>query len=182
MLYSDAFLLLLGWLFCMHPAATSQSSPDSYLTRDGRLTGRLELNDLQGGTVGFTGTRWIVEPAGEWTTAHVVGRDAKVTNRGRLTAKQLETLAATLKQYDVLQLPKRTGTPTVNPHLINISYGGRRAELTLSAGQSIPTRHQNKKPDATARVGGTLREVRTLIPELQKDQRNERRSINSQGK
>src|SRR5947207_3248040 len=106
----------LGLLFFVALSAHA----DDYLTKDGKLTEKLKIVQLQGGFAGFTGTETTIEPDGTWTTASVFQRKTTPKSNGKLTAKQRETLAGILKKYDLAKLPEAAGkSPGANPKKLN---------------------------------------------------------------
>src|SRR5262249_61088339 len=72
------------------------SSPADYLTADGRLKERLEVRDTQSGFAGVSGTYWVIEPDGSWSTGQVrswvKGGKAAPSATGKLTPAQLPDL------------------------------------------------------------------------------------------
>jgi hypothetical protein len=117
---------------------------DDYI-KDGKLTHTLKITQLQGGFAGFTGFEYTIEPDGAWTSASVFKMKATPKNNGKLTAKELETLAAILAKNELDKLPAKAGKqPGANPHQITIEFGKTKAQLV---GQTPP------KVDATNPTG-----------------------------
>ncbi len=132
---------------------------EDYL-KDGKLTERLVVKDVQGGFAGFTGTQWTVQPDGKWEEARVFNRKVEVKRSGTLGKKELAALADELKKYDPATL-KDTGKVSANPHVVTVGYGKHSAKLNLRAGAPLP------KPDAKTaegRFAGVVAAVRSAIP------------------
>src|SRR5688500_5319277 len=60
-----------GLLLAAGGPAAGQDKLDKYLTKDGKLTRTLVVQDLQSGFAGVTGREYRVEPSGEWTVGQV---------------------------------------------------------------------------------------------------------------
>ena len=70
---------------------------DKFLTKDGKLSATLTLKDGQGGFVGITVLIWTVRPDGSWDRKRFINRTIrKADQQGKLTAKQLQSLADVL--------------------------------------------------------------------------------------
>src|SRR5918992_1297616 len=105
----------------------------NYLTKDGKLTHMLKLEDTQGGIAGFTGTARIIEPSGEWRTERIPPDE--LLSKGKLTTNQLVALAHQLDALDLLNLPNELGeTPQANPHILDISFGDKGSSLSVRPG------------------------------------------------
>jgi hypothetical protein len=143
-------------------AAGSQAQEKAPLVKDGKLTGKLVVTDLQGGFAGFTGHRWTIEPSGKYTVASVFNKRETVLKKGELSDKQYATLAKELAKYKLEALPgKAGGKPMVNPHKVLIEVGKKKSELTLRAGAPLP------KPDPKTvggRFGGAVSAVSKILP------------------
>jgi hypothetical protein len=133
------FVLFLGGgvvlLWVLRSAA--DSSPNDYLTKDGKLKETLQVRDVQGGFAGFTGTLWQVETDGSWAVYRVVQQKQTLREKGQLTREQLKTLGRKLADFDLLNLAN-SGKSTVNPHLVKIAFGKHEVVLTLGAGKPLP--------------------------------------------
>jgi hypothetical protein len=107
-------------------------SPADYLSADGRLKERLEVRETQSGFAGVTGTYWVIEPDGSWSTGQVMswvkGGKGAPSATGKLTAAQLAELAKALARHDLARLP-HDGRPGGNPHVVTIRFGERSVSL-----------------------------------------------------
>jgi hypothetical protein len=143
-------------------AAGSQAQEKAPLVKDGKLTRKVVLTDLQGGFAGFTGHRWTIEPSGKYIVASVRNERDTVLKKGELSDKQYATLAKELARYKLEALPaKAGGRPMANPHRVLIEVGKRKCELTLRAGAPLP------KPDpktVDGRFGGAVSAVSKVLP------------------
>src|SRR5689334_19536350 len=98
-------------------------SADDYI-KDGKLTQQLKITQLQGGFAGFTGFEYVIEADGTWTMGSVFQRKTTPKGNGKLTAKELEQVAAIMKKYDLEKLPENAGKKVgANPHTITIEFG-----------------------------------------------------------
>jgi hypothetical protein len=133
--------------------------PADYL-KEHKLKERLEVRELQGGVVGFTGTFTVIEPDGAWSTGPVLQDKAgEPKAKGKLTAEQLALLAKDLSRYDLLTLPKQ-GEPVVNPRVVKITYGKTISEL-----QPSPGKDAEADKAIRARYTGIVAAVKTLCVE-----------------
>jgi hypothetical protein len=104
-------------------------APADYLTADGRLKERLEVSQVQGGVVGFTGSYWVIEPDGTWSTGRIDPRaEAAPTAKGKLTPAQLAALAKALARHNLASL-ESLGRPIVNGRILTIRFGKRSVPL-----------------------------------------------------
>jgi hypothetical protein len=102
------------------------------------LIAPLEIVELQGGVVGFTGNYCTIEQDGEWSAGPVLpGNEAKgaPTAAGRLTSDQLAQLASQLHQYDLSTLSSH-GAPAVNPKIVKIRMGQNTKVLNPNPGDT----------------------------------------------
>jgi hypothetical protein len=133
---------------------------DDYL-KDGKLTHPLKVVQLQGGFAGFTGTEYTIEPDGTWTTASVFNKKITPKDKGKLTAKELETLAGLLAKNELAKLPAKSGKqPGANPHTITIEFGKTKAALV---GQMQPKADPNDAGSVESRFAGIVQGVRGLL-------------------
>jgi hypothetical protein len=122
----------------------------NYLTKDGKLTHMLKLEDTQGGFLGFTGMARIIEPSGEWRTERIPPDEPPIPG-GQLTANQLVALAHQLDALDLLNLPNELReTPQANPHILDISFGDKGSSLTLRPGDLRELVPPPEDPEAAA--------------------------------
>lgn len=106
------------------------ASADDYLTKEGKLAKQLKAVELQGGFAGNTGVRYTVETDGSWTSERLFNQKSTPKDKGKLTKKELAELAATLKKFDLLKLPEKTGQVNgANPHSIDLEFGTHKASL-----------------------------------------------------
>lgn len=127
----SAASLLLG----LSLIARAEDMAAVYL-KDGKLTGRLEVCQFQGGIVGFTGVYHVIDPDGAWSAGTVMnGKKEEPKAKGKLHTEQLAELANELAKYDLANLPNH-GEPHVNPKVIRIQFGNNVSELQLAYGKS----------------------------------------------
>lgn len=116
-------------------AAASIATADDYI-KDGKLTQTLKITQLQGGFAGFTGFEYTIEPDGTSATASVFRQKTTPKDKGKLSAKELEAVAAILAKNELDKLPPKSGKqPGANPHTITIEFGKTKAVLV---GQTPP--------------------------------------------
>ena len=113
---------------------------DKFLTKEGKLTAALTLKDAQGGFVGITGLVWTVRPDGSWDRKRFINRTMrKPDQRGKLTAKQLQSLTDVLAHAQIDKLPPKMGKfRGANPHVVTLSWRKRQCEWTLPTGSPVP--------------------------------------------
>lgn len=159
------FKYVRSWEKDKAPAETRSFSvrvkADGYL-KDGKLKERLEILELQGGVVGFTGNYYAVEPDGSWSTGSVIPagekkREPKAT--GKLTDNQLDQLAKELLKQDLDNLPSH-GKPVVNPKVIKIRFGEKVSVLQPNRGDSLVEDELIR-----ARFGGITQVIKMLCAE-----------------
>jgi hypothetical protein len=118
----------------------------TYLTKDGQLTRRLRVVQLQGGFAGFTGVQYTIAPDGSWTSESVFNQKRTPKDKGKLSEKDLVKLGKLLARYDLDKLPAKSGKqPGANPHTITLTFGKKKAILV---GQS-PPKLDPKNPTGT---------------------------------
>jgi hypothetical protein len=140
---------------------------DDYLTKDGKLTQKLKITQLQGGFAGFTGFEYTIEPDGTWSSASLFKQKSTPKNNGKLTAKELESLAALLKKNDVEKLPAQSGKrPGANPHTITIEFGKAKASLV---GQMAPKFDADNPATVDSRFADIYQGVNNLLKNAKKD-------------
>jgi hypothetical protein len=142
--------------------AALTSRADDYLTKDGKLTEKLKIVQLQGGFAGFTGMEYTIEPDGTWTAASVFKQKATPKSNGKLTAKELESLAAVLKKYDLAKMPESSGkAPGANPKKLNVVFGKQTANWI---GQQEPKLDaDNPAGSVESRFAGISQEIAALL-------------------
>lgn len=113
---------------------------DRFLGKDGNLTAILSLKDGQGGIAGITGLLWTVRPDGSWERKPFTNKSiGKPDQKGKLTPKQLQTLADILAHAQIHKLPAKIGNfRGPNPHLVTLSWGKQQCVWTLPAGSPVP--------------------------------------------
>lgn len=117
-----------------------------YLTKEGRLADQLKVVQLQGGFAGFTGMQYTIGPDGSWTSESVFNEKKTPRGKGKLSAKDVAKLAATLEKYDLAGLPEKSGKePGANPHILTLEFGKQKAALV---GQ-LPPKLDAKNPAGT---------------------------------
>ena len=102
---------------------------DKFLTKDG-----------QGGFVGTTGLIWTICPDGSWDRKRFINRTVrKPDQQGKLTAKQLQSLADVLAHAQMDKLPPKIGKfRGANPHVVTLSWGKHQCAWTLPPGLPVP--------------------------------------------
>jgi hypothetical protein len=103
------------------------------------LIAPLEVVELQGGVVGFTGDYCTIEQDGQWSAGPVLpGKEEKgaPTAKGKLTSEQLAQLARQLHQYSLSTLSSH-GAPAVNPRIVKIRLGQETKVLNPNPGDTI---------------------------------------------
>lgn len=119
-------------------AARASDRPGEYLTVDGQLKDRVEVRELQGGIVGFTGTYYAIEADGSWSSGRISLRSERETpkDKGKLTKEQLAGLAEELARFKMASLPNH-GETEVNPRVLEIRFGKRTSVLQPNPGVSL---------------------------------------------
>lgn len=135
-----------------------------YLTEDGKLTAPLEVRDEKKGFGIFFGLVWRVQPDGSWTAIRIDRNQPKLRGRGKLKPEELEQLAKALEKAQVLTLPN-LGRKNVNPHVVTIQYGPKRATLVFGVDQrlQIPLPGAGKADNPVTRFAIVLGAVRAVI-------------------
>jgi len=117
--------------------------------QDGKLTQTLEFKDAQGGFAGFSGNLWSISADGAWTKSPFLNATVREpTERGKLTADELKTLADALTKYDLLRLPERIGKPIgANPRVYSLTFGKKTDKLNTANKQRItgPQRRNTRR-------------------------------------
>ena len=99
------------------------------------LTEKVELQELQTGFAGTTGTVWTVEPDGRYTIAGKVNEQLTPRQEGTLDAAQLSKIAEALAAADADALPAEMGEPPpVNPQVIILRVGEKSSTFTTIGG------------------------------------------------
>jgi hypothetical protein len=143
------------------PQGAQADTPEDYLTRDGKLIRELQIDDLQAGAAGLTGTRFIIAPSGAWQTGRVKDRTFKAERSGTLSAKQLEALVRELARFNLKTLKSPVGVKRpAMPHLLIIRFGRERAELALGPDAALPKTDPKTIP---GRFGGVIKAVDKLL-------------------
>jgi hypothetical protein len=119
-------------------AGRAAGKAEDYLTKEGALKHPLEVTELQGGFAGFTGTRLLIQPDGEWALARVFRGKDTITAKGKLARAQFAGLAEALAKYDLQTLKDAGGFKGANPHSFTVKFGKTTARLTLGAGAPLP--------------------------------------------
>jgi hypothetical protein len=98
----------------------------------------IEVFELQGGVVGFTGTYYTIAQDGTWASGPVLpGKEKKgpPTAKGTLTSEQLAQLSKQLREHDLATLPSY-GAPVVNPRIVKIKIGQDTKVLNPKPGET----------------------------------------------
>ena len=97
------------------------------------LTEKVELQELQTGFAGTTGTVWSVEPDGRYSIASKVNEQLTPRQEGTLDAAQLSKIAEALAAADAATLPAEMGEPPpVNPQVIILRVGEKASTFTTA--------------------------------------------------
>jgi hypothetical protein len=157
---------LIAVILLIVSAARARDKPDDYLTKDGQLKDRLEVLELQGGFAGFTGTYYVIEADGSWSTGAVLpgNKRGEAKAKGKLTAEQLASLAKDLARHELASL-KNHGEPVVNPRVVEIRFGKSTAVLQPERGKAAPEEDKAVR----ARYAGIAEAVRGLAKEPKKE-------------
>ena len=144
--------LVCAALLLLTASAVADERPDAYF-KDGKLTATLDVQELQGGVAGFTGTYTTVDPDGSWRLGRILPRDKRDTPTafGKMSGAQLKKLAEVLAKNDLANLPS-AGKPTTNPHITIIKFGEHTATL-------MP---EPKDPKVVARYAAIVDAVKKL--------------------
>jgi hypothetical protein len=133
-------LLIVGYVLLgtFIGVSTGDDQYQNYLVeKDGKphLKHRLVIREEQLGFAGVSGRMWDIEPDGQWKLVDLQpagsGKVQETTRQnGRLTAKQLVTLAKELASQDLAGLPNKIGeAPRANPHRIVMKFGEKQMVL-----------------------------------------------------
>ena len=116
------------------------SARDKFLGKDGKLTAALTLKDSQSGFAGITGLLWIVRTGGSWERKRFANnRIAKADQQGKLTPKQMQSLADVLAHAQIHKLPAKIGKfHGPNPHVVTLSWGKHVCVWSLPARSPVP--------------------------------------------
>jgi hypothetical protein len=116
-------------LACVGSAAAMGAGPLQPLTE------KVELQELQTGFAGTTGTVWTVEPDGRYTIAGKINEQLTPRQEGMLDAAQLSKIAETLAAADAGNLPIEMGEPPpVNPQTIILRVGEKSSTFNTIGG------------------------------------------------
>ena len=128
--------------FALFLACSTQAAlpRDKFLSEDGKLAATLTLKDGQSGFAGVTGFIWTVRPDGSWDRKRFINaRIDKPDQQGKLTAKQLQSLADVLAHAQIHKLPAKLGKLRgANPHVVTLTWGKRKCVWTLPPGSPVP--------------------------------------------
>jgi len=156
------------------PSAGAQSGgkpKNNVFAKDGKLTAAFSLKDTQGGFAGFTGKLYVVKPDGSWTITRVFNQKKfKPHASGKLSAKQLRTLAAALAANRVDKLPATSGSRAqANPLVITVIFGRQQSVCALPAGLDDPGKlPKGPRGDVGRRVLALRKAVKGLLPDERK--------------
>jgi hypothetical protein len=134
-------LNLLIWILVAMVAAAAmacrEEGSDMYL--DGKqLVAPLEVFELQGGVVGFTGTYFAIEPDGAWLSGPILpgkGEKGAPIMQGILSSTQLVQLSEQLHRHQLSTLADH-GAPAVNPRVVKIKLGQEIRVLNPKPGKA----------------------------------------------
>jgi hypothetical protein len=132
---------VISLIFALLLASNTQGiARDKYITKDGKLGESLTLKDGQGGFTGVTGSIWAVQPDGSWEHKRFLNKKVdKADRKGKLTGRQLQSLASVLAHAHVDKLPDKLGNfRGANPHVVTLSWGKVQCVWTLPAGSPVP--------------------------------------------
>ena len=133
-------IALLGFALLFACATQAAVPRDKFLTEDGKLSDTLTLKDGQSGFAGITGFIWTIRPDGSWDRKRFISRRLmEPDQQGKLTAKQLQSLADVLAHAQIHKLPARIGEVRgANPHVVTLTWGKQSCVWTLPPGSPVP--------------------------------------------
>lgn len=124
-----------------------------FLSDEGELRFPLTLRDSQSGFAGVTGLLWKIQCDGSWTRQSFVNEDLRMTEqKGQLSKEQIRELAQALVKADMVGLTPSTGQTDVNPHVVSVTYGKKKASVILDAGSLLPQSDENELVDPVHRI------------------------------
>jgi hypothetical protein len=125
------------------------------------LTEKVELQELQTGFAGTTGTVWTVEPGGRYTIAGKVNEQLTPRQEGTLDAAQLSKIAEALAAADANTLPAEMGEPPpVNPQVIILRVGEKASTFTTTGGLDPDRVASDDDPRSRLlKIAATIKEV-----------------------
>ena len=163
----EIVVLAVVWLF-LHPIQEAFAR-DKFLGKDGTLTATLTLKDSQSGFAGITGLLWTIKPDGSWERKRFTNnRMAKADQQGKLTPKQMQSLADVLIHAQIHKLPPKIGKYRgPNPHVVTLTWGNHQCAWTVSAGALVPKYPDQPfgkltPEDGFAEISQTLRKMLKL--------------------
>ncbi|HEY7688001.1 MAG TPA: hypothetical protein VH835_04890 [Dongiaceae bacterium] len=129
------------------------------------LTERVELQELQSGFAGVTGTVWTIETDGRFVISRKINEQVTPRAEGTLDAAQLSKIAEALAAADAATLPATIGDPPpVNPRTVILQIGDKPSTLfTAGAVEAGPS-----GGDAESRllnIAAAIKDVVGLPPE-----------------
>ena len=128
---------------------------------DGKqLVAPLEVFELQGGVVGFTGTYYTIEPGGAWLSGPILpgkGEKGAATAQGTLSSAQLAQLSEQLHRHQLSSLVNH-GAAAVNPRVVKIKFGQALRVLNPEPGKHSKVEDQQIRK----RYNGILSVVKAL--------------------
>ena len=83
---------------------------------------------------------WTVRPDGSWDRKPFINRTMRKPDmQGKLTVRQLQSLADVLAHAQIDKLPLEMGKfRGANPHVVTLTWGKQQCEWTLPAGSPVP--------------------------------------------
>ncbi len=106
-----------------------------------KLTGTVEVNDLQGGFAGFSGTFTTIKTSGTWTReSGLQDRTPRQrTGEGKLSAANAGKLAKAFSDHGFSKLPETIAEyNSVNPKVYEVQYGKKVVRVILKPGGNLP--------------------------------------------
>ena len=143
-------LVMMTGLMVAAAMACREDGGDLYLD-DRQLIAPLEIVEIQGGVVGFTGTYYAIEPDGDWVTGPILpGRTVQgpPAAQGTLSGDDLTQLSEALYRHQLSTLSDH-GAVAVNPRIVKIKFGEdvrvlnpKPGKVALEEDQQIRSRYE----------------------------------------
>ena len=117
----------------------------------GELPERLEIEELEGGFAGFTGSYLTIEKDGAWKEGEVLprGKRGEAIRKGKLSEKELLSLAKQLDEINLSELEDH-GPVTTNPFEVRVKWGDHKSTWRMATKKELD---RKKKGDKTTTEG-----------------------------
>ena len=149
-----------------------------FLTPGGKLRAPLVFRDAQQGFVGVSGKVWTIEAGGHFSIARFLNEKTDPPYwEGDLTPLDIERVAKVLSASKFLELPDSFGRESkVNAHLLTLTFGKKKSELVLQAGETVTEETAPPAGDPQAIAWRNFISVVRAIQALAKDRKVDSRS------